>query len=50
MQEENRRTVKPAEASMDWKPNTHTIVGTANQTQDSLVQSEETTATEESII
>ena len=44
MQEENRRTVKPAEASMDWKPNVHTIAGTGNRTRDSLVQSKETNA------
>ena len=44
MQEENQRTVKPVEASMDWKPNAHKIAGTGNRTRDSLVQSEETTA------
>ena len=44
MQEEKQRTVKPAEASVDWKPNAHTIAKTGNQTWDSLVQSEETTA------
>ena len=35
---------KPAEASLDWKPNAHTAAGTRNRSRDALVQSEEITA------